>query len=184
MAILAAPAGTLADHVVTLRLPSPDAGDVTTVDNYVQEKQLEGGWLPEVPLVTAQELVTDWLDAWAGRPSRHGPAFVVTIAEHPRFIGVVGVTKHDDEAVGISYGTAPRWRRRGLASHAVRLAAQWAASQPGVHRVEARISEGDRASERVAVKAGFELAYPVRPIMGTGQAEADLLYVLTPPRRT
>ena len=43
---------------VTLPLASPDAGDVTTVDNYVQEKQLKGGWLPEVPLVTAQELVT------------------------------------------------------------------------------------------------------------------------------
>lgn len=184
MAILAAPAGTLADHVVTLRLPSPDAGDVTTVASYVHDEQLEGGWLPDVPLVTAQELVTDWLEAWAGRPSRTGPAFVVTVAEHPRFIGVVSMAKHDDEAVGISYGIAPRWRGRGLASHAARLAALWASCQPDVNRVEARISQGDRASERVAVNAGFELADPVPPTMGTGQPEADLLYVLTPPTLT
>ena len=66
MTILTAPVGRLADHVVTLRLPSPDAGDVATVDNYIQEEQLEGGWLPDVPLVTGQQLVADWLDGWAG----------------------------------------------------------------------------------------------------------------------
>ena len=46
MTILTAPVGRLADHVVTLRLPSPDAGDVATVDNYVQEEQLDGAGCP------------------------------------------------------------------------------------------------------------------------------------------
>ena len=55
------------------------------------------------------------------------------------------------------------------------------ASQPGVHRVEARIGQGDRAGERVAVKAGFELADPVRPVPGTGQVPDDLRYVLNLP---
>src|SRR6516164_9905195 len=41
MTILTAPVGRLADHVVTLRLPSPDAGDGATVDSYVQEEQLD-----------------------------------------------------------------------------------------------------------------------------------------------
>ena len=82
MTILTAPVGRLADHVVTLRLPSPDAGDVATVDNYIQEEQLDGGWLPDVPLVTGQQLVADWLDGWAGHPSRNGPAFVVTVPQH------------------------------------------------------------------------------------------------------
>ena len=52
MTILTAPVGRLADHVVMFRLPSPDAGDVATVDNYIQDEQLEGAWLPDVPLVT------------------------------------------------------------------------------------------------------------------------------------
>ena len=100
------------------------------------------------------------------------------VPQHSRFIGVIGMNERGDGTVEISYGIAPRWRRRGLATHAARLSSQWIASQPGVHRVEARIGQGDRAGERVAVKAGFELATAVRPIPGTGQVPDDLLYVL------
>lgn len=159
MTILKAPAGTLADGVVGLRLPSPDAGDVATINQYVADEQLDGGWLPDVPLVTGERLVKDWLDCWNGR-TRNGATFtfVVTVPDEPRFIGVVGVTKGDDGAFKMSYGTAPGWRRRGLASRATRLAAQWVAGQPGVRTVEVLINQGDRASERVAENAGFVLA--------------------------
>jgi RimJ/RimL family protein N-acetyltransferase len=75
---------------------------------------------------------------------------------------------------------AAGWRRRGLATHAARLGADWPARQSGVHRVEARISQGDRASERVAVNAG-EYATPVPPTAGTGQVADDMLYVLNRP---
>ena len=122
--------------------------------------------------------MADWLDGWAGHPSRNGPAFVVTVPQHSRFIGVIGMNERGDGTVEISYGIAPRWRKRGLATHAACLSSQWIASQPGVHRVEARIGQGDRAGERVAVKAGFELATAVRPIPVTGQVPDDLLYVL------
>ena len=63
MTILIAPVGTLADHVVTLRLPSPDAGDVATVDNYVQEEQLDGGWQP-VTTATASPCSTSTCTRW------------------------------------------------------------------------------------------------------------------------
>jgi RimJ/RimL family protein N-acetyltransferase len=178
MTILTAPVGRLADHVVTLRLPSPDAGDVATVDNYIQGEQLDGAWLPDVPLVMGQQLVADWLDGWAGHLSRNGPAFVVTVPLHSRFIGVIGMNESEFGTVEISYGIAPHWRRRGLATHAACLSSQWMASQPGVYRVEARIGQGDRAAERVAVNAGFELEDAVRPIPDTGQVSYDLLYVL------
>lgn len=182
MTILTVPAGELTDDVVTLRLPSPDAGDVATVDNYVQDQQLDGAWLPDVPLVTGAQLVADWLDGWAGRPSRNGPAFVVTVPEHSSFIGVVGMNERGDGIVEIAYGIAPRWRGRGLASQAVRLGSRWVASQSGVHRVEARIGQDDRAGERVAVNAGFELAEAISPIRGSGQVSDDLLYVLAQSR--
>ena len=128
--------------------------------------------------MTGQQLVADWLDGWAGQPSRNGPAFVVTVPQHSRFIGVIGMNERGDGIVEISYGIAPRWRKRGLATHAACLSSQWIASQPGVHRGEARLGQGDRVSERVAVKAGFKLANAVRPISGTGQVSDDLLYVL------
>jgi RimJ/RimL family protein N-acetyltransferase len=158
MTLLTPPAGLLTDGVVELRLPSPEAGDITAINQYADDEQLDGGWLPDIPLVPAQRLVADWLDGWASHRSHNGPAFVVTVPDEPRFVGVVGVAERDDGAVEMFYGTAPGWRGRGLASRATRLAAQWAARQPGVHTVEARIDEGDRAGERVAVNAGLVLA--------------------------
>lgn len=159
MTILKAPAGTLTDGVVELRLPSPDAGDVATINQYVENEQLQGGWLPDVPLVTGEQLVKDWLDCWNGRSSRSATfTFVVTVPHDPRFIGVVGIAERDDGAFEMTYGTAPNWRGGGLASRATRLAAQWVAKQPGVRSVETLIQQGQRASERVAANAGFVLA--------------------------
>lgn len=53
MTMLTAPAGTLTDGVVELRLPSLDAGDIETINQYVEDEQLDGGWLPDIPLVSA-----------------------------------------------------------------------------------------------------------------------------------
>jgi RimJ/RimL family protein N-acetyltransferase len=178
MTILTAPASTLTDGTVTLRLPSPNAGDVSTIDKYVEDDQLDGGWLPEVPLITGRQLVADWLDGWAGRQSRNGPAFVVTVADEPVFVGVVGIAEHDDGAFAIGYGTVPGWRGRGLASRAARLAAQWMARQPSVHTVEVLIDPAQRACERVAVNAGFVLDEEMhRADPGTGET-VELRYIL------
>lgn len=181
MTILTAPAGTLTDGVVELRLPSPDAGDIATINQYVEDDQLDGGWLPDVPLVSGERLVKDWLDCWNGRGSSATFAFVVTVPDEPRFIGVVGIAERDDGAFELSYGTAPDWRGRGLASRATRLAAQWVARQPGVRTVEVLIDEGQRASERVAVNAGFVLADTIpRSDPDTGET-VQLRYIMDRP---
>ena len=181
MTTLTAPAGTLTDGVVELRLPSPDAGDIETINQYVADEELDGGWLPDIPLVSGQRLVADWLDGWAGRHSHNGPAFVVTVPDEPRFIGVVGVAEQDDGAIEMFYGTAPGLRGRGLASRATRLAADWAARQPSVRTVEARVDQGARASERVAVNAGFVLAETMtRSDPGTGET-IELRYIMDRP---
>ena len=183
MTILTAPAGTLTDGVVELRLPSPDAGDIATINQYVEDEQLDGGWLPDVPLVTGERLVMDWLDCWHGHPSRNGATFtfVVTVPGEPRFIGVVGIAEHDDGAFAMSYGTAPDWRRRGLASHATRLAAQWVARQPGVRTVEVLIDQDQRAGERVAVNAGFVLAETMTRPDPAGGETVQLRYIMDRP---
>jgi RimJ/RimL family protein N-acetyltransferase len=179
MTILKAPASTLTDGVVELRLPSPDAGDIATINRYVEDEQLEGGWLPDVPLVTGEQLVTDWLDRWNGRRSRSVTfTFVVTVPEEPRFIGVVGIADGDDGAFEITYGTAPGWRGRGLASRATRLAAQWAARQPAVRTVEVLIGQDQRAGERVAVNAGFVLADTMTPSGPVAGQTVQLRYIM------
>ncbi len=184
MTILTAPPGALTDGVVELRLPSPDAGDIETIIGYIEHQQLDGGWLPDIPLVSAQRLVADWLDGWAGHHSHNGPAFVVTVRDEPRFIGVVGVAEHDDGAIEMFYGTAPGRRGQGLASRATRLAAEWAARQPSVRTVEARIDQGDRAGERVAVNAGFTLADTMtHSDAGTGET-VEMRYIMDRPTAT
>jgi RimJ/RimL family protein N-acetyltransferase len=184
MTILTAPAGTLTDGVVELRLPSMRAGDVDTIEHYVEDEQLDGGWLPDIPLVSAQRLVSDWLEGWAGHDSHNGPAFVVTVPDEPQFIGVVGVAEHDDGAINMFYGTAPGWRRRGLASRATRLAAEWVARQPSVHTVEARIDQGARASERVAVNAGFVLAGTMTHSVPGTEDTVEMRYIMDRPAAT
>lgn len=182
MTILKAPAGTLTDGVVELRLPSPDAGDVAAINQYVEDDELQGGWLPDVPLVTGGQLVKDWLDCWHGRSSRSTTfTFVVTVPDDPRFIGVVGIAEHDDGAFGMSYGTAPSWRGGGLASRATRLAAQWVAKQPGVHTVETLIDQGQPAGERVAVNAGFVLAESIPRSDPVSGETVQLRYIMDRP---
>ena len=182
MTILRAPASMLTDGVVELRLPSADAGDVATIAEYVDDHQLDGGWLPKVPLVTAERLVEEWLDCWNGRPGGDATfTFVVTVPEQPRFVAVVGVAERDDGAFEMSYGTAPGWRGRGLASHATRLAAQWVARQPGVRTVEAIIEQGERASERVAVNAGFVLADTMTRSDPDAGVTVELRYIMDTP---
>ena len=132
--------------------------------------------------MTGERLVKNWLDCWNGRSSGGATfTFVVTVTGEPRFIGVVGIAERDDLAFEMTYGTAPDWRGRGLASRATRLAAQWVAGQPSVRSLEVLIDPGQRASERVAVNAGFVLAETMtRP--GPGAEESvQLRYIMNRP---
>jgi hypothetical protein len=68
MTLLTAPVSTLTDGVVDLRLPSLQAGDIETINRYIEDDQLDGGWLPDIPLVPAQRVLrTGWTDGLATR---------------------------------------------------------------------------------------------------------------------
>ena len=174
----APPTEPLTDGVVTLRLPSADTADVDTVLGYIKDEQLDGGWLPKIPLVPAQQTIQNWSEEWSGRPSQ-GAALMVTIAEESRFIGIVGFVDRGKGVVEMIYGIAPRWRGRGLASRAVRLAARWAATLPGVKVIELRIDQDMVECQHAAVNAGFVVAGTVSQFVpGTGETFEDLRYVL------
>jgi [ribosomal protein S5]-alanine N-acetyltransferase len=66
------------------------------------------------------------------------------------------VFEPDDGMVGIGYWVLERARRRGLASSAVSLVADWALSEAGLVRVEALVEPDNVASARVLEQAGFE----------------------------
>ena len=179
MTHFATPAQPLTDGVVTLRLASVAAGDVGAVLSYIEQEQLDGGWLPEMPLVSAEQAIGDWRDARAARPSPNGPTFVVIVPGEPRFTGIVGLVDRGEGTVEMIYVVAPRWRGRGLASRAVRLAARSVASQPGVSTVELWIGQDLIDSQHVAANAGFVAAGTVTQfIAGTRESFEDLRYVL------
>jgi RimJ/RimL family protein N-acetyltransferase len=81
--------------------------------------------------------------------------------------------------VEMIFGIAPRWRRHGLASRAVRLAAQWAAGQPEISLFELRIDQDMIDCQHVAASARFVQAGTViQFVPGTGETFEDLRYVL------
>jgi RimJ/RimL family protein N-acetyltransferase len=55
----------------------------------------------------------------------------------------------------VGYWLAPAARRRGVATHAVRLIARWAFAEAGVARLELTCGPDNRASQRVAERCGF-----------------------------
>jgi RimJ/RimL family protein N-acetyltransferase len=69
----------------------------------------------------------------------------------------------------LSYWTFPPFRRRGLATRAVRLVVAWATAALGVAEFELHVAPDNTASRRVAEAAGFRVA---------GTVGADLCYVL------
>ncbi|MEI6374915.1 MAG: GNAT family N-acetyltransferase [Actinomycetes bacterium] len=63
-----------------------------------------------------------------------------------------------DGAVEVGYGLAPSARGAGLATEAVLGLVTFARSRPEIAVVEADTEPGNEASQRVLVRAGFELA--------------------------
>jgi len=179
VAYVKAPGRRLTDGVVTLRLPSAEVGDVDAIVGYVEREQLDGHWLPGIPLVSAEHAIADWLAGWAGYPRSAGAVFVVTVPGAPHFVGIVGFIDRSEGCIEMTYGIAPSWRGRGLASRAARLAAHWALTLPGVTTVELRIAQRHAVSQHVATNAGFVAAGTITQyVPGTGETFEDLRYIL------
>ncbi|MGP3776123.1 GNAT family N-acetyltransferase [Streptomyces sp. SDT5-1] len=68
--------------------------------------------------------------------------------------------------VNVAYGLYPSWRGRGLATRAVLLASQYAASEGGAEAV-IQVEPGNPASAAVAQRAGFTPGRPTHSKDGT-----------------
>ena len=113
--------------MVGLRVPV--LGDSDAIAGYAgQHGGLDGVWLPSPePGATAARccwLIEDWLARWAGRYSHNGPALMVSVAQSPGLVGQVGFGLRGEAVVELTYGIAPAWRGRGLATRAAKLAAE------------------------------------------------------------
>ena len=120
------PQGVLADGVVSLRVPS--AGDVDAFVRYAagHDGGPGGAWLP-LPYAGASRerclwMVADWLPGRAGEGSYKGPALLLTVAQSPEPVGMVGFVCGGAGTIELVLSVAPSWRGRGLATRAVVLA--------------------------------------------------------------
>ena len=104
----------------------------------------------------------DTLDGLRMYVEQGGPddgGWFVTLAEDGRVVGDCGTLGWTDEQgrVEIGYGLAAPFRGRGLGTEAVRVLADWVATQPGVRTVTASVAVGNEASRRLLERLGFVL---------------------------
>ena len=117
----------------------------------------------------------------------HGVALIVADADD-RLVGTVGLMELDREGYGeIGYWTAAHARGRGLTSRAVAMLRDWAQAALGLTTIEILPHRDNRASQRVAERAGFTATGEVRsvPRMPPDRREGYLTYRWTaagPPR--
>ena len=176
------PQGVLTDGLVSLRVPS--VRDVDAFVSYAagQGGGLGGAWLP-LPYAGASRerclwMVADWLAGWAGEGSYKGPALLLTVAQSPGPVGMVGFVCGGAGTIELVLSVAPSWRGQGLATRAVVLAAGWLIRERGADVVELRAGRDSPACQRIAVKSGFFLAGIVSSVVeATGTVVEDLRYI-------
>ena len=74
---------------------------------------------------------------------------------------------------GIGYWVIERARRRGLASAAVSLLADWALAEAGLMRVDALVEPSDLPSQRVLDRAGFAREGRLAAYLAVPEGRAD-----------
>jgi RimJ/RimL family protein N-acetyltransferase len=178
------PDAPMSDGVVLLRLP--EDGDIEAVCSFGQDPDVEEtAWLP-IPVPCPREVaagtVREFQGGWQGR---YGLTLIIATPTAHEMLGVLHLSRHGDDAGEIAYGVAPQFRRRGLATRAVDLVADWAFSRLRLGRLEIVVTASGIygvASRRVAEKAGFVYAGMRRShVPATGRDYEDPLYVRTTP---
>ncbi len=153
---LVLPASGLNDGTIRVRLPQrEDAAQLHALAE--TEVGLADDWVPspaDASTPACQTLVNSWFRKWNNAPAAADLGLVIERTSHNGIIGFIGL-RLDAGAVSVTYGIAPPYRRRGYATRALRLVANWLAQQERVGQVEARISLHHEASRAVARAVGF-----------------------------
>ncbi|SDZ46445.1 Protein N-acetyltransferase, RimJ/RimL family [Amycolatopsis xylanica] len=134
-----------------------------------------------IPLTTPYTLADagSWCTtrAHALRESGDGIHFAVVDAGTDRLLANVGLRHTDWETstTEIGYWVSPWARGRGHAAEAVRIVAGWVLGEQRFERLELKAADGNAASQRVAVKAGFQREGLLRNAGVTHTGRVDLV---------
>lgn len=130
-----------------------DAGGAAAVEERLGI-QVDSSW----PAPDLREILLGYAEALDEDPSLLGWGLWLILDGRGRnLVGDVGFKGKPDweGAVEIGYGIVPGYRRRGLATEAIRTLIAWASTRPDVRKVTARCFEVNEASIGVLEKLGF-----------------------------
>ena len=113
-------------------------------------------WLP-LPRPYGRPEARWFIDIFAPTTRASGVGIVRAVERGGRLVGCVDVKRVDWAArtAEVGYWVAPWGRGSGTATGATRTVSEWMLRDRGFERVELRAATGNRASQRVAEKAGF-----------------------------
>ncbi|GAA1104849.1 GNAT family N-acetyltransferase [Nocardiopsis composta] len=117
------------------------------------------------------------------RATGDGQQWAVTVTATGDFAGAVGLlrTRWPSLVTEVGYWFSPRFRGSGYATEAVTAVSRWAILDQEMERVELKAATGNRASRRVAEKAGFTFEGIERNAMPLHRGRTDLAaYSLIP----
>jgi len=144
------------DEWLTLR---PYAlADVADVTAPCQDREISR-WTAVVPWPYEEAHAHSWIDSHeALRQAQEAFPFAIVEGETGRFLGTIGVHRpgRPPGSADIGYWVAAWARNQGVATRALELVTAWALEYFVLDRVQLATVVGNRASERVAEKAGYQ----------------------------
>lgn len=140
----------LADEVVRLRPFTLD--DVPAVTAACQDPEISR-WTATIPTPYTEQHAHDWI---SGHAESNDVELAIVERETERLAGAIGLVLGPPGIGEIGYWAVPEFRGRGYTTGALRLLAGWAFDERGLARLQLMTFPGNRASERVAEKAGFQ----------------------------
>ncbi len=105
------------------------------------------------------------------------PFAIVAAADDTRLLGSISLMRPDWEhrRAEVGYWLAREARGQGHATRAVRLICHWGISTLGLERIELLAAPANRASQRVAERAGFTREALLRSYMDSNEGRRDML---------
>jgi RimJ/RimL family protein N-acetyltransferase len=139
------------ERAVLVALRSVDADDLAGL---LEESRMRE-WLRAQDVDELRERFATWESRRSPDDRESWLNWVVRERQDGRALGWVQATVRDGSAI-VAYAILPAERGAGIAADAVRALVRWLHATLGVTTVTAEIDDGNEASARVAVAAGFE----------------------------
>jgi RimJ/RimL family protein N-acetyltransferase len=143
----------LTDGVIILRPPEP--GDADAIYEACQDPEIQR-WTG-VPSPYLREHSTGWLERAAAERAAGKALAFLAVDDEGTLLGNFSLMEldHTPDYGEIGYWVAKEARGKGVASRAVALLRDYAATELGLEVIELIIHEGNQLSRRVAERTGF-----------------------------